>query len=761
VTIDDIHKRGGARTHALAMMVALVVAGTAGATERPATLTPVKATVQNGAPATAAATSRPMASAAVRAEEAAHTARYDAAIAAARDHALTATDAQRLRDAFVAIGAGRAAEARAGRDQLADPIARKILDWGLFRAGAGTAREIRNFRDANATWPDRELLTRRAEEALFAGGGSVAEIKAFFATEAPRSGVGLAALASAVLADGNAAQARTLAAEAWRAHDIPATLETGFLERFKPLLTEADHKWRLDRLLANDSRWTNERAERAQPVRRLIPLLSAAERKKAEARLAVYLRSSSADQLMAALPVDAATKPAPDWGFALQLAQWHRRAGRHETAAEIMARTPHTKADLVSPDDWWEERRANAYDALRAGRIQSAYALVRTPGELGANPMKDATFLAGWIALSHLKQPAEAAQHFNAFAKAADGPLSRAKSNYWLARTQEALGQADAATASYRKAAAEFDTFYGLLSRKKLDPKAELLTITPPSAPTAADAQRFTALDGVRAIVIARKAGLDISITRAFLAAMRNSFTAEVDLALLAHLAEAIGDTQSSLRIGKYAIARGLNLAYYAYPLHAMPAYAPLRTPPEPAFLYAVARQESEFNALTMSGAGARGVLQVMPITAQHVCRDYKLTCQVDRLMKDPSYNVMLGSAYIGDRMAEFRGSYVLTLAGYNAGPGRARQWIREFGDPRDGRVDPLDWIHTIPFEETREYVQKVMANIQVYRARLGERVPAARFAADLKRNAGDAPRQVPQDDTILQPSPPAATSAN
>src|SRR4029078_35825 len=129
----------------------------------------------------------------------------------------------------------------------------------------------------------------------------------------------------------------------------------------------------------------------------------------------------------------------------------------------------------------------------------------------------------------------------------------------------------------------------------------------------------------------------------------------------------------------------------------------------------------SEFNVSTFSGAGARGILQVLPITARPICREYKLSAHIPRLRPDAAYNTMMASAYIADRMDEFTGSYVLTLAGYNAGPGRAREWIKEFGDPRNGKVDPIDWIHRIPFEETREYVQKVLSNIQVYRARLGE----------------------------------------
>ncbi|NJO23010.1 MAG: lytic transglycosylase domain-containing protein [Sphingomonadales bacterium] len=186
------------------------------------------------------------------------------------------------------------------------------------------------------------------------------------------------------------------------------------------------------------------------------------------------------------------------------------------------------------------------------------------------------------------------------------------------------------------------------------------------------------------------------------------------------------------VRIGKTAIARGMNLVVYGYPVHTFPAYKPLRPPPEAAMLLGIARQESEFNSTIISTAGARGLLQVMPITARHICRDHKVKCDVPRLLTDNSYNAMIASAYVGDRMAEFGGNYVLTLAGYNAGPGRAREWVRAFGDPRTPKVDPIDWIESIPIEETREYVKKVLANIQVYRARLGE-AQALRLTQDLK----------------------------
>jgi peptidoglycan lytic transglycosylase len=213
---------------------------------------------------------------------------------------------------------------------------------------------------------------------------------------------------------------------------------------------------------------------------------------------------------------------------------------------------------------------------------------------------------------------------------------------------------------------------------------------------------------------------------------------------MVAHLAYAVGDTQTAVRIGKAGIARGYNLIYYSYPVHALPAYKPLRAPPETAFLLGLARQETEFNTDIVSGAGARGILQIMKGTATHVCHEYKIKCNHEKLISDASYNTMIASAYVADRMAEFDGSYVLGLSSYNAGPGRTRQWIAEFGDPRKANVDPIDWIERIPIEETRRYVVKVLSNIQIYRARLGEEATALRLDEDLNR-AREASLSPPQ----------------
>ncbi|MFM9847750.1 MAG: lytic transglycosylase domain-containing protein [Hyphomicrobiaceae bacterium] len=652
-----------------------------------------------------------------------------ALIAPVRTYAVNAEDAQRVREAIKAVGAGDIARARALRGQLADPAARRLVDWFALRNGFGTPAEFYSFSEANPAWPDRQLLRRRAEEQAFVQGGSSQKIRSMFRDEGPQTGAGFAALASAHLAEKDQDRARTTAAKVWREYELAATLETGFLERFKTLLSADDHKRRLDRILVDSVRFSSERDERGAIARRVIPLLPEAEQKKAEARLAVFLKAKTADKLLAALPAEA--EGTVDWGLAYQRVQHLRSLGRMDEVWKILTVLPNDPDKLVSPDDWWMERRAAAYAALRADKPDIAYAVVRDPGPLSVNPLKDATFMAGWLALRYLDNAKAALTHLEASRAAADGPLTQSRADYWLGRTLEALGRQDEAHKRYAEAAKLFDTFHGQLARHKIEPGPGL-GANLPAMPTAEEANRFNELDAVKAVGIAVNANLDRSIVRMLAGHLRYHLKTEGEVALLAQLAETLGDTQMVVRIGKTAIARGMNLVIYAYPVHTFPTYKPLRTPPETAMLLGIARQESEFNSAIISTAGARGLLQVMPITARHICRDHKVKCDVPRLLTDNSYNAMIASAYIGDRMAEFGGNYVLTLAGYNAGPGRAREWMRAFGDPRTSKVDPIDWIESIPIEETREYVKKVLANIQVYRARLGE-AQALRLSQDLK----------------------------
>lgn len=665
--------------------------------------------------------------------ESEHIAKLDAALAPVRAYAPSAEDAKRIKEAVSAASKANMVRFLELKAEVTDPVGIKLLEWVRLRYGYGEAAEFRAFLDANPLWPDRTMLTQRMEEALFTQGGSAAAIKNFFKTTPPQTGIGIAALASAYLAEGNTQEARKHAANAWRNHKMPGTLETGFLDRFRDLLTAEDHKWRFDRMVTDDVRWADNRKDRAAFAARVIPLLPQAEQVKAKVRLAVFNKASNAKALMAELPADP-----KDTGLAYHRIQLLRKAEKPEDAAKLILSYLPDPEKIAELDEWWAERRQIAYQLLKQKKYKAAYDLVKDAGPLSVNPLKEQTFMAGWLAFRRLKDNAAAERHFNDLAKAADGPLSRAKAAYWLGRVAQARGDDAGARAAYGRATKEPDTFHGQLAMKALDPKRTRLDITPPKLPTAAQIKNFNELDAVKAVVLAKKAGLSREYTRGFLTSLRIGLPTEEEAGMIAHLAEAIGDTQMALRVAKSAIARGDNLITYGYPIHPFPAYTPLRAPPELAFLLGIARQETEFEPQTVSGAGAKGLLQVMTITAQHICRDYKIKCDIPRLLSDKSYNAMIASAYIADRMEEFGGSYVLGLAGYNAGPGRARQWVREYGDPRDSKIDPLDWIESIPISETREYVTKVLSNIQIYRARLNNGENALLIDKDLERARGN-----------------------
>ncbi len=651
---------------------------------------------------------------------------------------LPEADLRRVKDAVTAIYNGAFEEARRFAAEISDPDAAKLVLWYRLRSEEldASPEEIARFRRDNPGWPDGPRLARRAEEALFLKNIRPRAVIAFFGKSAPRTGAGMAALAGARLALGEREEARKLVSRLWRTRDLSEKVRDAVLERFGTLLTQADHKWRLDRILLRDSRWRSVRRQRVARARALLPYLSKAERAKAEARIAVYLRRlRKARRLYARLPKGAMKDP----GVLHHKIQLLRRTKRHEAAWALLAKAPRDRAALVSPADWWIERRVNAYKALNSGKPKVAYRLVSRLGGLPPRTNRETNgyiasqFLAGWIALRFLDRPKQALVHFEALAKVADGPRSKSRAQYWLGRTRLALGEKEKAKAHFRAASVFFNTFYGQVARQTLDPTAADIEIAPPPEPSAQAIARFTGRSAVRALVIAHKAGLS-KIVRVFLSGLRWRLKSEDEFVLLARLAVALGDTQMAVRIGKTGLLRGWRLAHFAYPTHAMPRFRPLRPLPERALLFAIARQESEFNTLIESGAGARGILQVMPGTARHICRQYRIRCRISALKSDPAYNAKLASAYIGDRLSDYGGSYVMTLPGYNAGPGRVRGWVKELGDPRAPHIDPIDWIERLHISETRNYVKKVLANLQVYRARLGDPKKALRILRDLVR---------------------------
>ncbi|MEL7544318.1 MAG: lytic transglycosylase domain-containing protein [Pseudomonadota bacterium] len=704
-----------------------------------------------------------------------------------------------VRAALADVSARRTASALARADAITQPGAAKLVRWATFRrlASGARAEDIEAFRLANPTWPEQDLLRQRAEEALLLANARPTTVRRFFKATPPQSGAGKAALGAALMADGKPDEGAKLISAGFRHGRYGATIEARLLKRFPDQITQADIRWRLDQYLLDDDRYG--RRQRLAVIRRMISLLKGTEKAKAEARLAVWRtygrarrnRMARATTAMAALnrrlkadqiplPIrkttdvagdvekkeeitaitasvdptaavretqktastsaDADAPSTRDWPLELSRAQLARRKGQHQRAIRILLDAPEDTSALVAPDEWWIERRVNIFNALYRKDYRTAYALASKRSPLSTNARNEALFMAGWIAFRFLEKAEQGRIHLEAFTQSADGPRTRAQSHYWLGRVHDVLGNEAAARDAYTKAATEFATFYGQLARHKLEPDATTLAIperpelTPDLAKATADNDLLQAL---RYAHIADASALRRRLIRGISRSRQSPAIYE----LAAQFAISINDTQMSVRIGKAALFHGVPLVDYAYPTHAFPLFKPVVTPPEPAMLYGLARQESEFNTLIKSIAGARGVLQVMPPTARDVCRTHNLKCGsrralTRRLSADPAYNAALASAYLTGRLEEFTGSYILTYAGYNAGPGRARYWIRKSGDPRARTVDPIDWIELIHIKETREYVKKVMANLQVYRGRLGAPETALQISKDIERGS-------------------------
>ena len=639
---------------------------------------------------------------------------------------LSAADQANLKDAFRASYKGDSDGAQAATARIKDQAARKLATWFEYRSGGiySPADAIEQFRNANADWPGQEELHARAETVLFLADASPDEIKAFFATSAPVTGAGKAALASAFLKDGNEPAARALIVSAWRDYQLNAAVEKKILARFASMLKPEDHRARIDALLYPDEESMTDAAVR------ISKLLPAEEQKKVAARIAVVKRGKNAGKLLDALPASAT---AGDVGLLFNRIQWLRRKDREEEAWKMLLDAPSEPDQLLDLENWWTERRVNCRAALNAGQSRIAYEIAVKHGPISGDAYIEAEFLAGWIALRFLNEPNTALGHLLAARTAAKSSKSISLTEYWLGRTALALGDGGSANLHFHAAARYPQYFYGQLGRQALDAKPANLEVTPTPLPTPDDIQRFLNRDAVRAIGVALASDME-RVTPQFFLALARTLKNPGEVVLLAELAKALGNQQISLRLAKIAFNRDLPVGDYALPLGVLPQFKSLLADRvDPALVHALSRQESEFNAGAKSPVGASGLMQLMPGTAKAVARQYKVKYQAAQLT-NPTYNIQLGEAHLRDLIDGYSGSYFLALAAYNAGGGRVQEWMKAFGDPRNANTDPIDWIERIPFTETREYVKKIMETLQLYRSRFAGGEKALQLVQDLNR---------------------------
>ncbi|TCZ65339.1 lytic transglycosylase domain-containing protein [Roseicella aquatilis] len=628
------------------------------------------------------------------------------AAALAQTAALGGAGSQRAagRQAIALAQAQRWAEAEATA-RGADPLIRTYVTWLRLqqRGQAASAAEIVGFVLANPDWPMQDTLARRVEEVLAfdPDDGLAAQ---WFAARSPRTLDGYGRLADALARAGRAEEAAKLARTGWAQAPGDAAGETLFLSRYAPVLTPADHAARFDRLaLARDFAGAS----------RVMPSLGPDRMGAASARIAYASDRADAD-----MPGLAAAAPA-DPALTAERARWLRRRDQdQEAAAALIAgarMVPLPPQDVARAG--WAERQVLVRKLLRLGDPRTAYVIcathgITTPGE----PRQEAEFLAGFIALRVLADAPAAERHFARLAEGSRSVITRARSHYWQGRAAAAQGAESRAQQQHR-AAAEFPlAFYGQLAALALGEDGGALAArirgAPAPQPSAAQAATLEGREIARVVLALADLG-EGRRTRPFLLRLEELGNDPAEKLLAARLAHRIGRPDHAVWVTRRAGAGGLMALAEGWP-------APYPAPPEgpeSALILGISRQESNFDPEAVSPANARGLMQLLPTTASGVAKRLGLRHQVGMLTTDTNHNMRLGSAYLDQLLARFGGVLPYAVAGYNAGPNRVDEWLGTYGDPRAGGVAMLDWMEQIPFTETRNYVQRVIENMAIYRA--------------------------------------------
>jgi soluble lytic murein transglycosylase len=589
-------------------------------------------------------------------------------------------------------------------------IAADVDRWNALRqSDALPFSAYAAFLTSHRGWPGEAGMRRAAEQRLSQEIVYPADVQRFFAAFPPQTPGGHAAFAFALQASGRSEQARAEARLAWTGGVLPVDVEQRVLATFGSAFAPADHDLRMEVLLGNGD---NQSAARA------LMWASMAKRALYEARLALQTRAPGANDRVNAL--DPAARR--DGGLILDQARWLNDTGQPAAARQLLASRPPLDRPLANPARWLDTALNLARGAANDRNYMIAYGIASrlddlyAPGtDVSARPYDERddytslAWLGGSTALFRLNRPADAARLFENYGRAARSPQTRAKGFYWAARAAAAGGNAAQASAWLEQAAASPDQFYGQLALDRLGrtPPA------PPTLPPADPAERaaFNArplVAAVRYLGAAGRRGDQTIFVRALAAALDN----DRDRAMAGEFGRSIGRLDLGVWGAREARAVGAN--FYdraAFPQVSIPpAYSASW-----AFAHGIIRQESSFERTSVSNAGARGMMQLMPGTARQSARRAGVAYDFGRLTEDPQYNVLLGSYYLSELMDEWGGNAVLVAAAYNAGSGNVRRWIAANGDPRLPGTDVVRWIEEIPFSETRNYVQRVIENSVVY----------------------------------------------
>ncbi|MFA7261477.1 MAG: lytic transglycosylase domain-containing protein [Caulobacter sp.] len=634
---------------------------------------------------------------------------------------LSDTDAAYLSTALTVARAGDGSRARLAMDSIQDPVARKIALWAL----ADGAPESLSFFEADSVrrdlngWPRAARRQATAERLIETSGMPPEKVIAWFGGTEPETVQGAMALAGALRAAGRAEEARALIRRWWRDALFDAAPQAAMRDRFGAYITADDNLRRADVLLYGPQ---------GPAAREMVATLPESYRPIADARIALRSNMPSGNDLIANMSAEQRQTP----GLIYEQASFFQRRGLTTMALQLARGFKPAPTPQVAARAWTTDRRKMVVAALAAGDYAGAYGAAANTGLTVGPDAAEAEFYAGWIALSKLKDPAKAAGHFARLAAAGTSPITQGRALYWQGRAAEAMGDKASAQAFYLQGAQYNTVFYGQLAGER----AGIRDLTLPRDPvvTQADRARFEGRELVRALRLLYESG-NKDTFKVFALHIDDTLPTAAESALLVDLARAYGETDTAMRAVRTAAQRGMLLPERGYPLLTAPT---VPGGAEPAFVFSITRQESNFDARARSSPGARGLMQLMPATGAATARSLGESYSIDRLF-EADFNMRLGARYLGDMVNTFSGSYIMAAAAYNAGPGRPPQWVALCGDPRGATTDPLDFIECIPFVETRNYVMRTLETMQVYRARLNGGSAPLTLSADLKRGAWGA----------------------
>jgi len=578
-----------------------------------------------------------------------------------------------------------------------------FIEWRhlLTTGNQATFYDYLSFIKRNENYPRIDRIRYLAEHKLSTDKISPKKIINWFDSNEPFSGYGKLILGESLILTGEIEKGASLIKDGWITANLNRSDMKFFRKRYKKYLDATDYIKRADYLAWEGKSWDLKRMLRYLP--KDYELLYTA-------RQILMSKSYGVDKAIKNVPA----KLKNDAGLNYERLKWRRKRGRVDDSLEILSKVKNNKNYLVRPDKWWTERAIMSRALIYKKKYESAYK-ISSKHSLDVGPeFADAEWLSGWIALSFLGDPILAIDHFNSFYQNVSYPISLSRGAYWLGKSYEKIGDKKQSELWYKEASKYLTTYYGQLAHLKIKPNEnfeldEQLVIS--------DDYRkyFNKNDLVKIVHLLDELNKD-KYTKSILKHLANDDIVNGSEILAAELASNISRYDFAIQISKLASYQKRFHNDFNYPIISTPNYVNGRKIPETAFILSLIRQESEFDMTANSHAGAQGLMQLMPYTAKLVSKQAKLPYSKSRLTSDPEYNINLGSHYIAGLILQYDGAYPFATAAYNAGPNRVKYWKKINKNPQKNQIDFVDWVELIKFKETRNYVQRVMENYNVYR---------------------------------------------